>query len=249
MAKTKTTMTRATATKAGAAHKTSKRTCNGRGSDVPDPNEFDDNDDLFPSSGGDDDDDGGGGADNNDSDKSSLYDFNYLDRANMTTLFKTLGFSEAAAKQAIRYEQIDDMEVLAKLTDKWCNNIIKYIQKVQVRGWKTRLLMVSDAALNKFQMAIYVTKHARRTNQILPAHELDTDKFDNLWAQREIKDKACDAKPMLPAGLTLKNDLRVAKMFKSVVERLGQSIDSDLSLQCWDAKVNGDVRIEGLRKL
>ena len=41
----------------------------------------------------------------------------------MVALFKTLGFSKAAVKQAVCYKQIKDMEVLAELTDEWCNNI------------------------------------------------------------------------------------------------------------------------------
>ncbi len=68
---------------------------------------------------------------------------------------------------------------------------------------------------------VYAAKHARRTNQTLLVHELNTDEFDNLRAQREIEDKAREAKPTLPAGLTLKNDLQVAKMFESIVEHLG----------------------------
>jgi hypothetical protein len=91
----------------------------------------------------------------------------------MTSLFKTLGFSEAAAKQMVRYEQIDNMEVLAKLTDKRCSNMVKNIRKVRVTGSKTRFLTVSDAALNRFQMAVYATKHVRRTNRRIKAHELD----------------------------------------------------------------------------
>ena len=51
----------------------------------------------------------------------------------MTSLFETLGFSKAAAKQMVRYEQIDNMEVPAKLTDKRCSNIVKNIRKVELR--------------------------------------------------------------------------------------------------------------------
>ena len=104
-------------------------------SDAPDPDDSDDNDDLFQSSGGDDDDDDdGGGVDDNDSDEESFYDYNHMEQADMVALSETLGFSKAAAKQAVCYEQIDDMEVLAKLTDERCNNIVKNIRKVQVRG-------------------------------------------------------------------------------------------------------------------
>ncbi len=35
----------------------------------------------------------------------------------MVALFETLGFSKTAAKQAVRYKQIDDMEALAELTN------------------------------------------------------------------------------------------------------------------------------------
>ena len=56
----------------------------------------------------------------------------------MVALFETLGFSKAAAKQAVCYEQIDNMEALAKLTNKRCSNIVKNIRKVRVRGLKTR---------------------------------------------------------------------------------------------------------------
>ena len=49
-------------------------------------------------------------------------------------------------------------------------------------------------------MAVYATKHARRTNRTIEAHELDTSEFDNLRAQREIEDKARETKPTLPAG-------------------------------------------------
>ncbi len=156
MAKTKSTMAKAANIRT--ACKTCKRTGNGGGSNDPDPDESDDNDDLFPSSG--DDDDGGGGGD--DSDDESFYDYNYMGRADMVALFETLGFSEAAAKQVVCYEQIDDMEALAKLTDERCSNIIKNIWKVQVRGSKTRLLTISDTSLNRFQMAVYATKHAHR---------------------------------------------------------------------------------------
>ena len=97
MAKTKTTAAKTANVRA--ARKTSKRTGNGGGSNDPDPDGSDDNDDLFPSSGGDD--DGGGGGD--DSDDESFYDYNYMGRADMVALFETLGFSEAAAKQAARY--------------------------------------------------------------------------------------------------------------------------------------------------
>ena len=129
MAKTKTTASKVANVRA--AHKTGKtgkKTSNGGGggSNDPDSNESDDNDDLFPSDGGDD--DGGGGGD--DSDDKSFYDYNYMGRADMVTLFETLGFSEAAAKQVFRYEQIDDMEVLAELTDDRCSNIVKNIWKV-----------------------------------------------------------------------------------------------------------------------
>ncbi len=114
------------------------------------------------------------------------------------------------------------MEALAKLTNERCSNIVKNIRKVRVRGSKTRFLTVSDVALNRFQMAVYATKHARRTNRTIEAHELDTSEFDNLRAQQEIEDKARETKPTLPAGLTLENNLRVAKMFESVVGHLGQ---------------------------
>ena len=100
----------------------------------------------------------------------------------MTTLFKHLGFSEAAAKQAVPLKQINEMEVLAKLTDEWCNHIIKNIWKIQVRGSKARFLMVSITALNKFQMAVHAAKHAKWTNRTILAHELDTNEFDNLRA-------------------------------------------------------------------
>ena len=56
----------------------------------------------------------------------------------------------------------------------------------------------------------------------LLAHYLDTDKFYNLRAQQEIKDKARKAKPTLPAGLTLENDLRVSKTFESIVDNLAR---------------------------
>ncbi len=121
-----------------------------------------------------------------------FYDYNYMGQADMVALFETLGFSEAAAKQAVRYEQINDMEVLAELTGERCSNIVKNIRKVQV----------SNAALNMFQMAVYATKHARRTNRTIEAHELGTSDFDNLRAQREIEDKARETKPTLKAGLT-----------------------------------------------
>lgn len=85
----------------------------------------------------------------------------------------------------------------------------------------TRFLTVSNAVLNKFQIAAYAAKHARRTNRTLLAHYLDTDKFYNLRAQQEIKDKARKAKPTLPAGLTLENDIRVDKTFESIMEHLG----------------------------
>ena len=219
MAKTKTTTSKtASARAARKTGKAGKKTSSsgGGGSNDPDSNESDDNDDLFPSDGGDD--DGGG----DDSDDESFYDYNYMGRADMVTLFETLGFSEAAAKQAVRYEQIDDMEAMAELTDDRCSNIVKNIRKVRARGSKTRFLTVSDAALNRFQMAVYATKHARWTNRTIEAHEVDTSDFDNLRAQREIEDKARETKPTLPAGLTLENDLRVAKTFESVVEHLGR---------------------------
>ena len=116
MAKTKTTASKAANVRAACkAGKTGKRAGNGGGggSNDPDSNESDDNDGLFPSSRGDD--DGGGGGD--DSDNESFYNYNYMGRADMVALFETLGFSEAAVKQAVRYEQINDMEALAKLTD------------------------------------------------------------------------------------------------------------------------------------
>ena len=50
MAKTKTTAAKTANIKA--VRKTSKRTGNGGGSNDPNPDESDDNDDLFPSSGG-----------------------------------------------------------------------------------------------------------------------------------------------------------------------------------------------------
>ena len=191
MAKTKTTAANVANVKA--ARKTSKKTGNGGGSNNLNPDESDDNNDLFLSSRGDD--DGGGGGDN--SDDESFYDYNYMGRADLVALFETLGFSKAAAKQTVCYEQIDDMEALANLTNKRCSNIVKNIRKVRVRGSKTRFLTVSNAALNRFQMAVYVTKHARRTNRTIEAHELDTSEFDNLRAQREIEDKARENMPTL----------------------------------------------------
>ncbi len=114
------------------------------------------------------------------------------------------------------------MDALTKLTDKHCNNIVKNIWKVHVSGSKRRFLTVSKVALNKFQMAVYSAKHAERTNRTLLSHELDTDKFDNLRAQQEIIDQTREAKTVLPAGLTLENDLRVAKTFENIVEHLGR---------------------------
>ena len=70
------------------------------------------------------DDDGGSGGD--DSDDESFYDYNYMGWADIVA-FKTLDFSKAAAKQAVHYEQINDMEVLAKLTNERCSNIVKNI--------------------------------------------------------------------------------------------------------------------------
>ena len=162
------------------------------------------------------------GSGGDDSDDESFYDYNYMGRADLVALFETLGFSEAAAKQTVRYEQIDDMEALANLTNERCSNIVKNIRKVRVRGSKKRFLTLSEAAHNRFLMAVYATKHARWTNRTIEAHELDTSKFNNLRAQREIEDKAHETKPTLPTGLTLENDLRVAETFESVVEHLGR---------------------------
>ena len=105
MAKTKSTMAKAANIRT--ACKTCKRTGNGGGSNDPDTDESDDNDNLYPLRGGDDG-GSGGGTDGNDSNKELLYDYNYMERADMVTLFETLGFSKVAAKQAVRYEQIDN---------------------------------------------------------------------------------------------------------------------------------------------
>ena len=35
-------------------------------------------------------------------------------------------------------------------------------------------MTVSDVAFNRFQMAVYATKHASQTNQTIEAHELDS---------------------------------------------------------------------------
>ncbi len=70
--------------------------------------------------------------------------------------------------------------------------------------------------------ALFESSGFLRTNRILTPHDIDIDIFDNLRDQREIEDKAKETRPTLPTGLTLKNDLRVAKTFENVVEHLGQ---------------------------
>ncbi len=117
-------VTRAAATKTATKQvKTNTKTGGGGGSGHPDdPEESDDNASLYPSSGGDDGDDDSGSDDNN-SDEELLYDYHYMERADMVTLFKRLGFSEAAAKQVVRYEQIDEMDALTELTDERCKTL------------------------------------------------------------------------------------------------------------------------------
>ena len=94
-----------------------------------------------------------------------------------------------------------------------CTNVVKNTHQVPILGPgpQTKFLTVSDAALDKFQMAVYAAKHRKRTSHTLVPLDIDPNSFDNLRAQREIEDNAASDKPVLPTGLALKN----------VVEHLG----------------------------
>ena len=73
-----------------------------------------------------------------------------------------------------------------------CTNIVKNTQQVPIPGPgpQTKFLTVSDAVLNKFQLAVYAAKHGKQTSHALVPLDIDPDSFDNLRAQREIEDKA-----------------------------------------------------------
>ena len=225
-----------TGKKTSARSRGTRVTARGRAPQPPedpdDPNDpeddtSDDNDSLVPSesnasSGGDDGggDGGGGNGDDDDDD----YDFDEGQRSEMVDLFVSLGFSLPAARHVVRDEQIDQVEVLTELTNVRCTNVVKNIRRVPIPGPgpRTKFLTVSDAALDKFQMAVYAAKHGKRTSRALTPLDIDPDFFDNLRAQREIEDKAASDKPVLPTGLTLENDLHVSKTFENVVEHLGR---------------------------
>ena len=148
----------------------------------------------------------------------------------------------------VRDEQIDQVEVLTKLTNARCTNVVKNTRRVPIPGpgpW-TKFLTVSDAALDKFQMAVYAAKHGKQTSRALVPLDIDPDSFDNLRAQREIEDKATSDKPVLPTGLTLENDLRISKTFENVVEHLGRyisTVPSNLSAFTVSFVLNVDIKI------
>jgi hypothetical protein len=125
---------------------------------------LDDNESLIPSdsnnnggggSGG-----GGGDGDHGDDDD---YDINKGQRVEMVDLFVSLGFALAAARHVVRDEQIDQAEVLTELTNARCTNVVKNTWWVPIPGPgpRTKFLTVFDAALDKFQMAVYVAKHRK----------------------------------------------------------------------------------------
>ncbi len=95
---------------------------------------------------------------------------------------KGFGVSVAATKHAVRYKQIDSIEALTELTDERCTNFVRNIRKVHARGSWRKFLTVSDTALNKFQVAVYTAKHAKRTNHMMTPHDIYIDSFNNLRA-------------------------------------------------------------------
>ncbi len=124
-----------------------------------------------------------------------------------TVLVEGLGFSTVVVNQTVQYKQVDGIVALTKLTIRCCNNIVKITPKVYIRGSQTKFMTVLDAALNKFQMAVYAAKHTKRINQWL------LTSLTTLGPTSKSK----EIKPTLTIRLTLENDLRVAKSFKNIV--------------------------------
>jgi hypothetical protein len=81
----------------------------------------------------------------------------------MVDLFVSLGFSLAAARHVVQDKQIDQVEILSKLTNACCMNVVKNTQRVPIPGPgpRTKFLTVSDMVLIKFQMAVYAAKHGQ----------------------------------------------------------------------------------------